>query len=198
MQIKGLVSVLFVLGAIACGSITMSIDTEVKSAEDIVHTIGIEAEGPIAEMMTGSGGLDVDDIPASCEVNTSYEKLSIKCNDLPHTELGFIGEGQGQAISISVSENDEYVEYTARMLNTFVDPDQEAELQNNPFGSVDDIIKFRVYWNVAMPGEFVESASNADSYEDGIASFTITLEDDRDVFTVVSRKKKGGGLFSCN
>ena len=34
--------------------------------------------------------------------------------------------------------------------------------------------------------------------EDGVASFTITLEDERDAFTVVSRQKKGGGLFSCN
>lgn len=50
-----------------------------------------------------------------------------------------------------------------------------------------------------MPGDFVESSSNADSYEDGVASFTITLEDEREAFTVVSREKKGGGgLFSCN
>ena len=195
MRLRGLISVLLVLGAIACGSITLSIDTEVKSEDDIVHTIGIEAEGAIADMMTESGELDLNDIPASCEVATGDQRLSIKCNDLPHTEL-FIGDGQD--ISISASENDEYVEYTARMLNTFVDPDQEAELQDNPFGSIDDIIKFRVYWTVTMPGEFVESASNADSYEDGTASFIITLEDDREALTVVSRKKKGGGLFSCN
>ena len=183
---------------LACGAMTIRIDTEVSDETEIKHSIEMEASGQIANILAEEFDLEeLDDIDGDCNVNVdeANEEFSLSCNNLSQ---GGLSEGQveGEGFEFDVLKTDkgDHWEYQATMPNIFFDA--EEELEDNPFFSADDldaIIKLRFHWTVEMPGEVVES--NADTHEKGTASLTAKLRDERETFVVVSQQDKGVG---CN
>ena len=158
----------------------------------------MEASGQIALLMAAEFDQDeIDEIDGDCsvDIDEANEEFSLSCRDLSQEGLS---EGQvereGFEFEVTKTDKGDHWEYRTTMPNIFFDA--EEELKDNPFFSGDDldaIIKLRFHWTVEMPGEVVES--NAGAYEEGTASFTARLGDDRETFAVVSQQDKGG---SCN
>ena len=184
---------------LACGTITIRINTDVSGETEIKHDIEMEASGQIAVMMAeefDQDEFDQDRGDCSVDIDEANEEFSLSCYNL--TQEG-LSEGQvdGEGFDFGVTKTDmgDHWEYRAIMPNIFFDA--EEELEDNPLFSGDDldaIIKLRLHWTVEVPGEVVES--NADTYEKGTASFTAKLGDERETFVVVSQQGKGGS--SCN
>ena len=59
---------------------------------------------------------------------------------------------------------------------------------------MDAIVKLRFQWNVSMPGEIVESETNADFVDGNIAKYDVSLDETRDTLVVVSRRSTEVGL----
>lgn len=194
-----LVTLGVMLLVLACGAMTIRIDTEVADETEIKHEIQVEASGQIALMVAEEFDQEeIDEIDGDCnvDIDEANEEFSLTCNNLSQEGL-LEGQVEGEAFDLRVTKTDmgDYWEYRATMPNTFFDA--EEELEDNPLFSGDDldaIIRLRFHWTIQMPGEVVES--NADTYEKETASFTAKLGDERETFVVVSQQDKGGG--SCN
>ena len=183
---------------LACGSMTIRIDTEVSDETEVKHDFHIEASGQMALLLADS--IEFDDIADSevdCSMNidTANEIFELRCMDVSHSDIDEVQvDGEGIYLQVSKKDLGDQWEYRADMGNIFFDADEE--LKDNPLASgenLDAIIKLRFHWTVQMPGEV--HMTNADIYERGTATFTARLGDERDVFYVVSRQDKGG---SCN
>ncbi len=194
-----LVTLGVMLMVLACGAMTIRIDTEVADETEIKHEIQMEASGQIAVMMAeefDQGEIDEIDGDCSLDIDEANEEFSLSCKDLSQEGLSE-GQVEGEGFDLKVIKTDmgDYWEYRATMPNPFFGT--EEELEDTPLFSGDDldaIIKLRFHWTVEMPGEVVES--NANTYEKATASFTTKLDDDRETLVVVSQQDKGGG--GCN
>ncbi len=193
---RGIITLTLVLFVIACGSVTINLDTEIGEETEATHAMGVEATGQVAELM--SSEIDPNEMTDGC--TTSYEQgtFNLSCSRMTEEEMRSQDIGDTSFnLEVTKSENPSYIEYRASMPNPFLEG--QEELQDNPMvDSMDAIIKLRFYWTVSMPGEIVEAESNADTFNDDTASFNVSLEDTRDAFVVISRQPKSGGLFSCN
>ncbi len=208
LKLTRLVSVPVIVLALACGAVTIRLDTEVSDETEIKHDIQMEMSGPIAAM--ASEEFNEDDLDEKCtaSIDEAEETFELSCKGLSQSEMrddDLFPSSESQENELESQEFDFDVEvtkvdlgdqweYEARMRNSF--SISEEELETDLFTGVmdlDAIIKFRFHWTVDMPGEIVEA--NADTYEKGTASFIAKLDDDRETFAVVSRQDKGG---SCN
>ncbi len=197
-KLSRLVSMAIMVLVLACGAVTIRIDTEVMDEADIKHDIQMDASGQIAIAVAEELNPDeLDELDGDCsvDIDEANEAFSLSCKNLSQESLseGEIG-GEGLLVEVTKTDIGDKWEYRATMRNSF--SVTEEELEDNPFAegmATDAIIKFRLHWTVEMPGEIVES--NANTYDKGTASFTAKLDDDRDTFVVVSRQDKGG---SCN
>ena len=183
---------------LACGAMTIRIDTEISDETEIKHKIDMDASGQIAVALAGEFDVDVlDEIDGDCsvDIDESKQEFSLECTDLSQAGLR-AGEVEDTGFNIDVTKVDlgDQWEYRATMVNPFHDADQE--LEDNPLFSGDDldaILRLRFHWMVEMPGDVVES--NGEEYEGNTATFSAKLGDEREIFTVVSQQNKGGG---CN
>ncbi len=197
-KLSRLVSMAIMVLVLACGAVTIRIDTEVMDEADIKHDIQMDASGQIAIAVAEELNPDeLDELDGDCsvDIDEANEAFSLSCKNLSQESLseGEIG-GEGLLVEVTKTDIGDKWEYRATMRNSF--SVTEEELEDNSFAEAmvtDAIIKFRLHWTVEMPGEIVES--NANTYDKGTASFTAKLDDDRDTFVVVSRQDKGG---SCN
>ena len=197
-KLSRLVSMAIMVLVLACGAVTIRIDTEVMDEADIKHDIQMDASGQIAIAVAEELNPDeLDELDGDCsvDIDEANEAFSLSCKNLSQESLseGEIG-GEGLLVEVTKTDIGDKWEYRATMRNSF--SVTEEELEDNSFAegmATDAIIKFRLHWTVEMPGEIVES--NANTYDKGTASFTAKLDDDRDTFVVVSRQDKGG---SCN
>ena len=197
-KLSRLVSMAIMVLVLACGAVTIRIDTEVMDEADIKHDIQMDASGQIAIAVAEELNPDeLDELDGDCsvDIDEANEAFSLSCKNLSQESLseGEIG-GEGLLVEVTKTDIGDKWEYRATMRNSF--SVTEEELEDNPFAegmATDAIIKFRLHWTVEMPGEIVES--NANTYDKETASFTAKLDDDRDTFVVVSRQDKGG---SCN
>ena len=186
-----------ILLIMACGAITIEIDTAVANEADITHDIRMEASGQIAAMLAEEP--IGDDLPESCTYVASLEKFEMKCSGLSHSELteNELGD-EGLSLEVSKTDMGDYWEYRATMANLFFDSEQE--LADNPLAegmNLDAILTIRFNWTVTVPGEIVDT--NADTTGKGVATFNSKLGDEREEFVVVSREDKSTGLFGgCN
>ena len=184
---------------LACGSVTIRIDTEVADEDEVTHDLQFEASGQIAALITEEW--DPDQLPEECESSVDGEVFEITCMGLSEADVGLDAlDESDDSISVEVTktETDSYWEYRVSMPNTFYGATEEIE--DNPFAEgldLDAILKLRLHWSVKVPGEIVET--NADTFEGRDASFTVKLDDDRETLLVVSRRDKSSGfLGACN
>ena len=183
---------------LACGAMTIRIDTDVTDETEVKHEIQIEASGQIALTIAedfNQEELDESDGNCTVEEDQTQQEFYLECSDLSQAGLQ-AGEVDDTGFDIQVTKTDlgDQWEYRATMVNTFFDANEE--LEDNPLFSGDDldaIIRLRFHWTVEMPGKVVES--NAQQFENGTATFVAKLGDEREVFVVVSQQDKGG---SCN
>ncbi len=80
------------LVVIGCGSIEMSIDTDVKDDTNIVHDLSVELQGQIVALVKGEAndtGIDVNDefFKDNCTLSESYDRMSITCKGVQQQEL---------------------------------------------------------------------------------------------------------------
>ena len=183
---------------LACGTITIRIDTEVQDETEIKHNFEMEASGPIAMLAAEEWDPnEFDDFDGHCntDIDEANEKISVSCKYISQEDLSVAEIGdEGLLVEVIKGDLGDKWEYRATMPNSF--SATKEELEDNPFAegmTMDAIIKFRLHWTVEMPGEIVES--NANTYKEGTASFTAKLDDERENFVVVSQQDKGG---SCN
>ena len=203
-----LITLGIMLWVLACGAMTIRIDTEVADETEIRHDIEMEASGQMALLMAEQ--FDPDDIDGECDSNidTVNERFEVSCKGLSQSELQESEvEGEGFDFNVIKADLGDRWEYRAVMPNIFfgvaeeIKDDQSANGQDNnitinPLADVEDldaIIKLRFHWTVNVPGEVIES--NADTYAKGTASFSAKPDDERETFVVVSQQDKGGG---CN
>lgn len=193
---RSIITVSLVLIAIACGSITINLDTEVRDETQIFHAVGMQATGQVAELM--SGELDPNEMSEGCTASYEQGTFDLSCPRITDEEMRSQDVGDTSFdIEVTKSDHASFTEYRVSMPNPFLE--SRAELQGNPMAdNLDAIIKLRFYWTVSMPGDIVETESNADTFDGNKASFNVSLDDARDAFTVISRQSKSGGLFSCN
>ena len=184
---------------LACGSLTISIDTEVVDEDEVTHDMQFQASGQIAALLTAEW--DPDELPEECESSEDGEVFEITCTGLSEADLGLDALDESDdsiSVEVTTTETDSYWEYRVSMPNTFYGATEEIE--GNPFAeglSLDAILKLRFHWSVKAPGEIVET--NADTFEGSEASFTVKLDDDRETLFVVSRRDKSSGfLGACN
>ena len=202
-----LILTLFVL---ACGAITIDIDTVVRDGDDITHDISMEISGPIANMMLEGtdeatiNPLEDEFFANSCEVVTDEvdgeDRIEVSCTGIPHGELASSPQdGGGPDIQIAKTDLGDRWEYRATAVNILFDVEDE-EWADTPLPSglvIDQILKARYYWTLTMPGEVVET--NADSTDNGQIKFTGKIGDKRETFVAVSHMEKPRGLFgNCN
>ncbi len=207
MTMHKLLPLLLTLLMVACGAITIQVDTNVKDENDITHEFSIILSGPIATMaMEEAEDTDLESLQdeffaKNCEQITDEvdgeDRLEIICSNISHEVLLSERESDDD-FDIQVTKTDlgDKWEYRATSTNIFYDADEE--LEDNPFAkTADAIIKARYYWTLTMPGEIVET--NADSNEEGQVKFIGKIGDDREQFVAVSYKEKPKGLFGiCN
>ena len=197
-KLARLLTLVVMLLVLACGAMTIRIDTDVADETEIKHNIQMEASGQIALAMAeefSEGDLDEIDGNCSVEIDESDQEFSLQCTDLSQAGLQS-GEVEDTGLDIDVAKTDlgAQWEYQAVMVNPFYEADEE--LEENPMFSgenLDAILRLRFHWTVEMPGDVVES--NAEGFEGGTATFSSKLGDERRVFTVVSQQDKGG---ACN
>ena len=201
MKIKKLrpLLLLVMVFALACGSMTIRIDTEVVDDDEVTHDLQFQASGQIVELITEDW--DPNELREECESSFDSEMFEITCNGIADTEvgLGALEESDdGLSVEVTKTEMESYWEYRISMPNSTYG--SEEEIEDNPFAEgldMDAILKYRLYWSVKMPGEITES--NADTFEGREASFTVKLDDDRETLFVVSRQNKSSGfLGGCN
>lgn len=197
-----LFSLPLLLLVIACGAITVDMDTEVKDESEIIHDIRFEASGQIAIMLNRAyEKSEKATLSEQCAVEWDKGVFELLCTDIQRDALtegtleGF--EGSAVLVEVTVTETEEYWEYRTTQKNGFFDADDL--LKDNPLTegmSLEAILDYHLDWNVKVPGEIVET--NADSTEGGSAVFSAGLSDPREEFFVVSRKNKPFSLFgSC-
>ena len=184
----------------ACGSVTVHLDSEIKDETDVTHDLQYEISGAIASKMAEE--FDGNELPERCTHDITSEEIKISCKELSSSGLEKAGD-QDEGFDFKVTKTDKgsHWEYRASMGNFFFSTQDELdELEDNPFAEgmdIDMILRMRFHWTVKMPGEITDG--NADTFEEGVASFTAKLDDPREEFVVVSREKKPRGLFgSCN
>ena len=183
----------------ACGAITVEIDTKVEDETDIVHDIRLVASGQIATLM--SGEWNEDDLPDNCSASVEIEAFEVECSGLSQANLS------GESLTLEDSDFDvqvvkedkgDYWQYRATTENIFYETDNE--LKDNPLAEgmdIDAILKARFHWTVEMPGEILDS--NSDSVEGNRVFFTTSPTDSRRELFVVSQEKKPSGFFgACN
>lgn len=198
LKVSRLFAWLVIVMVVACGSMTIRVDSEVSDETDIKHNVQIEASGQIALTLAEQfASDDSDDFDQNCEsdIDTHNENFSIICDNISQ-EILSEGEVEGQGLLVTVEKSDlgDQWEYRAVMTNIFFAI--EEELEDNPFvdsETLDAIVRLRFHWTVEMPGDVVET--NADISENKTASFNVRLGDEREIFEVVSRQDKPG---SCN
>ena len=177
--------------AVACGSITFDVDTEVKDADAITHDIVLTAEGEIVQIMTEGEGFGefAESFEENCTMDFDTDNLEIACLDVSHEEMKKAEGGDLWEIEVTVRDLGDKLEYRATSPNVIYGSEEEFE---------DNILKARHYWTLTMPGEIVET--NADSTnEDGSVEFVGKIGDERETFTAISHKDKGFSLFGlCN
>ena len=188
---------------IACGTITVDIDTDISEAGEMTHSFAIEMKGQMAGLIGAEIGQDDtvsnEELKPYCNVSTGADSFKFICEDVPHSALGERGEELG-AFDITLSQQDtgDGTEYRVSMPNAFR---EDGSLSLGDTGMVDPnlVLALSFTWDVTMPGEVGESQSNADSYDGSTARFTASWDDGREAFEVVSHRKKSSGLFgSCN
>ena len=184
---------------LACGSMTISIDTEVVDEDEVTHDLQFQTSGQIAALITEQW--DLNALPEECDSSVDGEVLGFTCTGLSELDfdLDTLDESDNSfSVEVTETETDSYWEYRVSMPNTFYDATEEIE--SNPFAEgldLDAILKLRFHWSVKMPGEIVET--NAGTFEGSEASFTVKLDDDRETLFVVSRRDKSSGfLGACN
>ena len=193
-KLSKIVSVAVMVLVLACGAVTIRIDTEVSDETEIKHDFQMEASGQMAVLMAEQFNQDEIDGDCRADIDTVNEEFSLSCNGLSQEGLA---EEQWDEFDLNITKTDlgDQWEYTAMLPNPFFGA--EEELKDNPLAqgmTMDAVLKLRFYWTVDMPGDIVES--NANTYEDGTASFTVKLDDERETLAVVSQQSKGGS--SCN
>ena len=205
-RIRGLVPLMLLLLVIACGTITIDIETVVRDEDDITHDISMEVSGPIATAM--QEGTDEETINPledeffddNCDVVIDEvdgeDRIEVSCTGISHEELSASAEeGEGPDIQVTREDLGDKWEYRATAVNILYDVEDE-EWADTPLPSglvIDQVLKARYYWTVTMPGEIVET--NADSTDNGQAKFTGKIGDKRETFVAVSHKEKPKGLF---
>lgn len=204
-NIRKWLPITLMLLVVACGAITIDVDTEIKDETDITHDMKYVLSGPIVQLVFEEDeGLDeINDeinnefVQENCTVTKDVDRFEITCLDVAHEDMG-----SEMSVEVQVTKKDlgNKWEYRATSTNVFFDVDDEL-LDDEPLEEdidIDQILRARQYWTLTMPGEIVET--NADSTnEDGSVEFVGKFGDERETFTAVSHKDKGFSLLGlCN
>ena len=204
-NIRKWLPITLMLLVVACGAITIDVDTEIKDETDITHDMKYVLSGPIVQLVFEEDeGLDeINDeinnefVQENCTVTKDVDRFEITCLDVAHEDMG-----SEMSVEVQVTKKDlgNKWEYRATSTNVFFDADDEL-LDDEPLEEdidIDQILRARQYWTLTMPGEIVET--NADSTnEDGSVEFVGKFGDERETFTAVSHKDKGFSLLGlCN
>ncbi len=202
-NIRKWLPITLMLLVVACGAITIDVDTEVKDETDITHDMKYVLSGPIVQLVFEEDeGLDeINDeinnefVQENCTITKDVDRFEITCLDVAHEDMG-----SEMSVEVEVTKKDlgNKWEYRATSTNVFFDADEELLEDEPPDIDIDQILRARQYWTLTMPGEIVET--NADSTnEDGSIEFVGKFGDERETFTAISHKDKGGSLFGlCN
>ena len=190
----------------ACGAITVELDTEVTDETEITHDFSMQASGQIAALLAGD--FDEDDLPESCTSVFDQEMFEVNCTGLSQSDLAenklAVGD-DGLAVEVTKEDLGDHWEYRVTAMNLFFDAEDELGDSSLTEGmdldaigmNIDTILKARFRWTVEVPGEILET--NADTTEGRVTSFNADLSDTREEFLVVSRQEKSTGLFgSCS
>ena len=184
-------SIFLMLIVMGCGSITMSLDTEVGQDAEAVHSVSLSATGEMADLMNqGLVEENAGELRDECQSDYSVGQFEMRCSGLTTSELvSQSSDGIGFDLEVVRSELPAHTEYRVSMTNPFWET--QKELEGNPLAAdgMDAIVEFRFQWNVSMPGEIVEAETNADIFNDGEAEFNISLDETRDTLVVVSRSQ---------
>ena len=168
------------LAAIGCGSVTMSMTTEVRDDVEAVNSLSVSATGDIAKIFDNSFKEIRGVWDDKCDPSYSGDQFEVSCSEFTTSELN---SGAGLDLQVVKSELSSHTEYRASMTNPFWEAREDIESDSLAEGV--DTLRFQ--WNVDMPGEIVESDTNADSIDGNVAEFDISLDDTRRILTVVSR-----------
>ena len=197
---------LLLLLAIACGAITIDLDTEVSETGDMTHGIALVIEGPLVALMAEEipeGEPLFEGMPANCDASTGEESISLNCEDIPHSEF-IADEELGFDVQVIQTETEDGTEYRVSMPYIFEDAESSGSEDDSSLEGLgfdpNLILELSFSWDVTVPGDIVQSKSNADSYDGSTARFETTLgDDDRKVFEVVSLvEKSSGSSGGCN
>ena len=185
--------------ALACGSLTIRLDTEVLDEDDITHDLQVEAAGQIAPLLFAEW--EPDALSEECDSLFDSNTFEITCKEISQADLG-LGESlesNGDLhVDVTKTDMENYWEYRISMTNPYFGT--EEEIKDDPLAEgleMDAILLFRFYWSVRVPGEITES--NANTSEGGEASFVVKLDDERETLFVVTRQDKPSGFLGmCN
>ena len=70
---------------IACGAVTLELDTKVADETDIRHDMRFAASGQIASLVAED--FDEDDLPENCTGEVGLESIDVNCTNLSQSEL---------------------------------------------------------------------------------------------------------------
>lgn len=194
---------LLALAAVACGTISVELDSRVSQAGDIAHDMDVTIEGPIVALAAMGAAMEGEDftaeaigleeLPEGCDADVSGDTIRLSCEDLAQEDLEDAAD-EGFGLRLEETETDDGTEYHISMPYVFEGLDPAADPEMIDFG--DEVLEMTFSWDVTMPGEIIQDRSNADSYSKSTASFRSELGDGdtRETFEVTSivRPESGG------
>ena len=146
-NVHKIIPLILTLLVVACGAITIEIDTKVKDENDITHDISLVMSGPIATMVLEEADDTAIDMESeffvqNCEQTIDEvdgeDRIEFTCSGIPHQILSVQDVGSAEqdgddGLDIQVTKIDlgDKWEYRATSTNIFYDAD--GELEDNPF-----------------------------------------------------------------
>ena len=109
---------------IGCGTITMSLDTEVGQDAEAVHSLSLSATGEMANLINQSLVEEDDGVLGDeCQSDYSEGQFDIRCSGLTNSKLASQSSGRpGFDLEVVKSELPSHTEYRVSMPNPFWKP----------------------------------------------------------------------------
>lgn len=193
---------LALVATVACGTLSVDLETKVESETAFEHRIEMRATGMFAEMILenpdfGAGGLGGD---FDFDIERDGEFVIVTGEGKFSGEEARRGLAENPSFGIETTDTSSYIEYRVSFnLEDLAEDSEDVGPDEDLFEEFGkELIEsmahmFTLDWTVEVPGTIVET--NARSHEDNTATWHANLSDlaDAKEFYVVSRVKKGGG-----
>ena len=195
---------LALVATVACGTLSVDLETKVESETEFEHQIEMRATGMFAEMILedpdfNAGGLGGD---LDFDVERDGETVIMTGEGKVSGEHARQALAENPSFRIETTDTGPYIEYRVSLsLEDLTEDSGDFGSGEDPFEELGkEIIEsmahmFTLDWTVEVPGSIVET--NARSHEKNTATWHANLADlaDAEEFYVVSRVKKGSDCF---